>query len=286
MKVAVIGADGQLGLDIVAALNDHDLLLLEYPKFDIRDQAQVTSLITNNRPDWVINAAAMTHVDRCETDATEAFAVNTLGARYAARACGTIDAKLLYISTDYVFDGRKLSPYIESDPPAPLNVYGLSKLAGEYASRSECSRHYIVRTCGLYGLNPCWGKGTNFVDKMLELAETQDSLQVVGDEVLTPTFTEDLAAQIRAFLVKPPPPGIYHATNGGGCSWFQFAEAIFSLAGVDITLTETTARAWNAPAQRPAYSVLDNKALKDNKLDTFPDWRDALRRYIEKRRKS
>ena len=286
MKVAVIGADGQLGLDIVAALNDHDLLLLEYPKFDIRDQTQVTSLITNNRPDWVINAAALTHVDKCETDDTEAFAVNALGARYAAQACGAIDAKLIYISTDYVFDGRKLSPYIESDPPAPLNVYGLSKLAGEYASRSECSRHYILRTCGLYGLNPCWGKGTNFVDKMLELAETQDSLQVVGDEVLTPTFTEDLAAQIRTFLVKPPPPGIYHATNDGGCSWFQFAEEIFSLAGVDITLTEATARAWNAPARRPAYSVLENKALKDNSLDTFSDWRDALRRYLEKRRKS
>lgn len=286
MKVAVIGADGQLGLDIVAALNDHDLLPLEYPKFDIRDQNQVTSLITNNRPDWVINAAAMTHVDNCETDDTEAFAVNALGARYAAQACGAIDARLLYISTDYVFEGRKLSPYIESDPPAPLNVYGLSKLAGEYASRSECSHHYILRTCGLYGLNPCWGKGTNFVDKMLELAETRDSLQVVGDEVLTPTFTEDLAAQIRTFLVTPPPPGIYHATNNGGCSWFQFAEAIFSLTGVDITLTETTAKAWNAPARRPAYSVLENKALKDNNLDTFPDWRDALRRYLEKRRKS
>ena len=285
MKVAVIGADGQLGLDIVAALNDHDLLLLEYPKFDIRDQTQVTNLINNNRPDWVINVAAMTHVDRCETDDTEAFAVNALGARYAAQACGAIDAKLIYISTDYVFDGHKLSPYIESDSPAPLNVYGLSKLAGEYASRSECSRHYILRTCGLYGLNPCWGKGTNFVDKMLELAETRDSLQVVGDEVLTPTFTEDLAAQIRTFIVKPPPPGIYHATNGGGCSWFQFAEEIFSLAGVDITLKETTARAWNAPARRPAYSVLENKALRDNNLDTFPGWRDALRRYLEKRRK-
>jgi dTDP-4-dehydrorhamnose reductase len=184
-----------------------------------------------------------------------------------------------------VFDGRKLSPYIESDPPAPLNVYGLSKLAGEYASRAACSRPYILRTCGLYGLNPCWGKGTNFVDKMLELAASRDRLQVVGDEVLTPTFTEDLAAQILAVTDNPPPPGIYHATNDGYCSWYEFAAEIFSITGVEITLEEISSAAWNAPARRPAYSVLENKALRDNDLDQFPDWRDALRRYLKKRRK-
>jgi dTDP-4-dehydrorhamnose reductase len=283
MRIAVIGADGQLGTDVVAALNSHDLLPLAYPDFDIRSRSQVGQVIADYGPDWVINSAAMTHVDNCETDDAEAFAVNALGARYTAEAAEKAGAGLIYISTDYVFDGRTLSPYIESDPPAPLNIYGLSKLAGEYTSRAACRRHYIVRTCGLYGLNPCWGKGTNFVDKMLELAASRDRLQVVSDEVLTPTFTEDLASQLSAIIENPPPAGIYHATNSGGCSWFQFAAEIFSLAGVDIKLEETTAQAWNAPARRPAYSVLENKALKDNKLDVFPDWQDALRRYLEKR---
>ena len=285
MKIAVTGADGQLGVDIVAALKKSDLLPLTYPDFDIRDRSRAGRAIVDFAPDWVINSAAMTHVDNCELDDAAAFAVNTLGARYAAEAAEKSGAALIYLSTDYVFDGRKLSPYIESDPPAPLNVYGLSKLSGEYASRAACSRTYILRTCGLYGLSPCWGKGTNFVDKMLKLAADRKRIQVVGDEVLTPTFTEDVAAQILALIESPPAPDIYHATNDGYCSWYEFAGEIFSIAGLDIALEEISAKTWNAQARRPAYSVLENKALKDNGLDVFPHWRDALRRYLGKRRK-
>ncbi|MFH1755384.1 MAG: dTDP-4-dehydrorhamnose reductase, partial [Candidatus Latescibacterota bacterium] len=226
------------------------------------------------------------HVDRCEEEDASAFAVNALGARYVAEAAEKLGARLIFISTDYVFDGDKKQPYIETDAPAPVNVYGLSKLAGEFFTRYCCTRHYILRTSGLYGLNTCWGKGTNFVDTMLELGQKNHTLPVVEDEVLTPTFTEDLAHQIRGFIEAPPVAGIYHATNEGECSWFEFASEIFSKAGIDMHLTRTTAAAWKAAARRPSYSVLENKALKDAGINTFPHWRDALARYLAKRRRA
>ncbi len=284
MKVAVIGADGQLGMDIITSLQHHDLIPLTYPTIDITDRALIKTVLEDHRPEWVINTAAVTHVDRCEEEDLQAFEVNAIGARYTAEACEAVQARLILISTDYVFDGKKKKPYIETDPTGPLNVYGVSKLAGEYFTRFGCSRHYIFRTCGLYGLNPCWGKGMNFVDKMIKLAGERKILEVVGDEVLTPTFTEDLSSQIRVLIEAEPPFGIYHATNNGECSWFEFASEIFSIAGIKTQLKETTSEAWNAPAARPAYSVLENKGLKDHQLDILPHWRDALTRYLEKRR--
>jgi dTDP-4-dehydrorhamnose reductase len=283
MKVAVIGADGQLGMDILESLQHLDPIPLTYPSVDISKRKQIQSILGEHQPDWIINSAAWTHVDRCEEEDASAFEVNALGARYVAEASESMQAKLIYISTDYVFDGEKKQPYIESDPPAPLNVYGLSKLAGEHFTRYSCSHHYILRTSGLYGLNTCWGKGTNFVDKMIELGGKNESLKVVEDEVLTPTFTEDLAEQIRTLIETPPPVGIYHATNEGECSWFDFACEIFSLAGIKVEVQKTSAAEWSAPARRPAYSVLENQALKQAGLNKFPHWTDALARFLEKR---
>lgn len=283
MKIAVIGADGQLGMDIIESLQDLDPIPLTYPSVDITKRKSILSVLREHQPDWIINSAAWTHVDRCEDEDASAFEVNALGARNVADAAEELRASLIYISTDYVFDGRKEQPYIESDPPAPLNVYGVSKLAGEYFTRYCCSQYYILRTSGLYGLNTCWGKGTNFVDKMLDLGRKNESLKVVEDEVLTPTFTEDLAKQIRILIESPPPGGIYHATNEGECSWFDFASEIFSLSGIDVRMDRTSAAEWKAPARRPAYSVLENRALKQAGINVFPHWRDALARFLAKR---
>ncbi len=283
MKIAVIGADGQLGMDIIESLQNLDPIPLTYPSVDITKRKSILSVLREHQPDWIINSAAWTHVDRCEDEDASAFGVNALGARYVADAAEELRASLIYISTDYVFDGRKEQPYIETDPPAPLNVYGVSKLAGEYFTRYCCSQYYILRTSGLYGLNTCWGKGTNFVDKMLDLGRKNESLKVVEDEVLTPTFTEDLAKQIRILIESPPPVGIYHATNEGECSWFDFASEIFSLSGIDVRMERTSAAEWKAPARRPAYSVLENRALKQAGINVFPHWRDALARFLAKR---
>jgi dTDP-4-dehydrorhamnose reductase len=283
MKIAVIGADGQLGMDILESLQHLDPIALTYPSADITKRKDIQSILGEHQPDWIINSAAWTHVDRCEEEDTSAFAVNALGARYVAEAAETLRANLIYISTDYVFDGRKKQPYIETDPPAPINVYGVSKLAGEYFTSYCCSQYYILRTSGLYGMNTCWGKGANFVDRMLERGRKNEPLKVVDDEVLTPTFTEDLAKQIRILIESPPAVGIYHATNEGECSWFEFTKEIFALSRIDVKLTSTSAAEWKAPARRPAYSVLENKALKQAGLNTFPHWRDALSRFLAKR---
>jgi dTDP-4-dehydrorhamnose reductase len=209
--------------------------------------------------------------------------VNALGARHIAGACRAIGARLIQISTDYVFDGEKKTPYTEDDPPNPLNVYGKTKLAGERYAAGAASGCIVVRTSGLYGVHQCLGKGRNFVDTMLSLAADRDVLRIVDDEILTPTFAEDLARQIRVLIDADANDGIYHATNSGECSWFDFARRIFDLSGVEIRTEPTSAAQWNAPAKRPGYSVLDNSRLRAAGLDIMPRWEDALKRYIENR---
>ncbi|MEJ2722151.1 MAG: dTDP-4-dehydrorhamnose reductase, partial [bacterium] len=206
--------------------------------------------------------------------------VNAAGAMHVAESCRNTGARLIQISTDYVFDGRKRTPYLEDDTPRPLNVYGMTKLAGERYARRGIPECYIVRTSGLYGLHPCWGKRRSFVDTMLSLAAERKSIRVVDDEILTPTFTEDLAAQIRKLIESGPPAGIYHATNSGECSWHDFARSIFETSGIEIRLERITAAEWNARARRPAYSVLENNRLKSMGLDVMPPWEDALGRYL------
>ena len=272
-----------MGRDLELALGDWSVIGMRYEDVDVADAEAVNEAVAAAAPAWVINAAAMTHVDHCETDERLAFEVNALGARYVARAAGATGARLIHISTDYVFDGAKGAPYVESDPPRPLNVYGATKLAGEWFAADACPHHYIVRTSGLYGTHECWGKGTNFVETMLRLSRDHTHLRIVRDEVLTPTFTEDLAAQVRRLIEAEPNPGIYHATNEGQCSWLDFATEIFRLAGKPIALEGITSSQWGAPARRPANSVLENAALKTADINVFSDWSDALARYLSKR---
>jgi len=283
MKVAIFGISGQLGSDVAAALASHEIIPVDHDRADIRDERAVTDAVKAANPVWVVNCAAMTHVEGCERDALAAFEANALGARNISRAATDSGARLLQISTDYVFDGARETPYAEADLPRPLNVYGASKLSGEWAVRSD-PRHVVLRTSGLYGFHACRGKGTNFVETMLKRASSGAPTRVVNDEVLTPTFSIDLAAQIRSMIETGVPGGVYHATNAGSCSWYEFAREIFRIAGANPAPDPVSAAEWNSPVRRPRYSVLEHRALAALHLDTMPDWRDALARYFTGRK--
>lgn len=284
MKVAIFGVGGQLGRAVAALLaTRHEVVAIDHDRADIRHAEAVLELVRAARPDCVINAAAMTHVDRCENEPVAAFEVNALGARNIARAAASANARLVHISTDYVFDGKKPSPYVEDDVPGPINAYGVSKLAGEYFVRAECAAHAIVRTSGLYGWYVCRGKGASFAETVLARARQGQALRIVSDERLTPTFTEDLAAQIRVLVERDVPSGVYHATNAGACSWFEFASELLRIAGVQTSLEAIPASEWKSPTRRPKNSVLENRALAGLGFDVMPDWRDALARYFAAR---
>lgn len=283
MKIAIFGVSGQLGRDVATALASHRIDGVDHARADVRNADDVARLVEALAPDWVVNCAAMTNVDGCEHDPLAAFEANALGPRNLARACATRDARFLHISTDYVFDGARGTAYAETDLPRPINAYGISKLAGEHFARYECARTAIVRTSGLYGVHMCRGKGSNFVETMLARAAAGGPLRVVADERLTPTFTADLALQIRAMVEADVPAGVYHATSGGDCSWHEFTVELMRLAGVRVTVEPMRASQWESPTRRPANSVLENRALRALGLDAMPDWRDALSRYVAMR---
>jgi len=289
MKIAVIGACGQLGRDICQAFSQKgdeviklDLLEEEPYKIDIADGPLIQETLDRFAPlDLVVNTAAFHNVEACESDPVKAFQVNAIGSLHLARAVNRIGAPILHISTDYVFDGKKGEPYLESDRPVPLSVYGNTKLAGEHFIEANADKYFILRVSGIYGKNPCLAKGgLNFIDLMLKLAKERDEVRVVDDEVLTPTFTEDIAGQIVHLAHDKPAFGLYHATAEGACSWYEFARAIFSLAGCPVTLNKARPGEFAAKVKRPKYSVLENKCLKDQGLNIMPPWQDGLRRYL------
>jgi dTDP-4-dehydrorhamnose reductase len=289
MNVMLFGANGQLGSDLRDALTGHTLIAaarapLNDPRHlgiqvDLADIDATRRVLETHRPQVVINCAAFHRVDDIETDAAMALKINALAAQQVARACRDIDCALLHVSTDYVFDGTKRSPYVEGDLPNPLSAYGASKLAGELLIRAAWPKHYIVRTCGLYGAAGASGKGGNFVNTMLRLAREGKPVRVVADQTCTPTATRDLAAQIAA-LIETGAYGTYHITNQGGCTWHEFASAIFELAGFELRPQAISSAEYNAPATRPPYSVLENAALQRLGIDRMPHWRDALSAYI------
>jgi len=255
---------------------------LAHEDMDIGDDAAVGRVLEELRPRIVVNTAAFHNVPACETDAERAYALNAVAPRRLARVCKAVGARLVHVSTDYVFDGAKQAPYVETDRTMPLNVYGTSKLAGEHEVLAADGNHQVVRSSGLYGLRPCRAKGGNFIDTMYRVASQQPEVRVVNDEVLTPTFTADLAAQIRT-LALDGPPGLYHATNQGSCSWYEFARAIFDLGSLATPLRPTSVKDFAAPVRRPFYSVLENAALAAAGLDRMRHWRDALGDYMRRR---
>lgn len=288
MKVAIIGANGQLGSDLVKVFKDEEALSLTHSDIEITNPRQTDSVLSPIKPDVIINTAAFHRVEDCETEYARAFEVNAIGAANLARTSEELGAVLVHISTDYVFDGKKREPYLEDDTPNPLNTYGLTKLAGEYYVRNLCSRHYVVRTSGLYGLARCRAKGGNFIDTILQLARERPELKVVGDQVLVPTYTRDLAHKIKELIIKDYNNhyGIYHMANSGQCSWYEFAVRVFELEGVDgVNLKKVTTEEFRSKVMRPGYSVLGSKALKSLGIEPLRPWQEALEDYMTQRRR-
>jgi dTDP-4-dehydrorhamnose reductase len=284
VKYAVLGAAGQLGRDLCPRLAG-EVVALTRERAELTRPETLRATLGEMRPDMVVNCAAYNFVDRAESEPEAAFAVNAWGVRRLALVCRDIGCTLVHFSTDYVFglDETRRTPYRESDAPGPVSVYGLSKLAGEYLVRSLCPRHVVIRTCGLYGVWGSGGKGGNFVETMLGLAGQGKPLRVVADQVCTPSYTADVATATAA-LLQTGRSGLYHLTNGGACSWHEFAAAIFDVAGVKANLTPIASADYGAAARRPAYSVLAGEAHAALGLSPLRPWRDALAAYLEERR--
>jgi len=275
--ILVVGAKGMLGQDLLKVLPG-EVRGVDIDEIDITSSESVRKVLLTLKPRVVINSAAFTDVDGCETKRDMAMAVNGTGVRHLAEVSAQIGARLVQLSTDYVFDGSKQSPWLEDDPTGPLSVYGASKLAGEENARLNPD-HLVVRTQWLYGIH-----GKNFVETMLRLATEKQELAVVDDQIGSPTWTMDLSRAIRALLEKGC-RGTYHAANAGFCSWNEFARAIFAEAGLSVTVNLMSTAELGRPAPRPLYSVLDcSKLTRDAGFQPQP-WREALRQYLELRGK-
>ena len=288
MKVAVIGANGQLGSDLVAAFsgNGDAVRGLTHSEVEVSDLQSVSQALKDFQPQVIVNTAAMHHVENCESEPEKAFAVNALGPRNLAIVARDLGAVLMHVSTDYVFDGGKGSPYVEEDNPRPLNAYGITKLAGEHFVRATTEKHFVIRTSGLYGKSPCRAKGgLNFIELMLKLAKERGEVRVVDSEVVTPTSTAELAQQMVQ-LSRSDCYGLYHATAEGSCSWYEFAREIFTVTDTAVRLKVAAPGEFPAKVARPKYSVLENRALKSRGLNMFRPWQDALHKYLGNRLKS
>lgn len=284
MNIVVIGANGQLGSDLVSVLRGGEIIPLTHNDVEISDFNSISRMFEEYRPQIVINTTAFHNVPECEKDDLRAFAVNALGPKFLAQNCVKNDATLLHISTDYVFDGKKNSPYLEDDLPNPLNVYGISKLTGEYYIKSVVGKYFIVRTAGLYGIHKCRAKGGNFIDSILNLSREGKEIKVVGDQYSTPTYTLDLANQINE-LIKTDSYGLFHITNEGSCSWYEFAKAVFEFLNIKADLKEISQKEFYSTVRRPDYSVLENSRLKILGMNKMRHWKDALGDYLLERKK-
>ncbi len=273
MRIVITGAQGQLGTDLQQVLQGHQLTLLDLPSFDLTQQ-DCDRVIVEAAPEVVIHAGAHTDVDGAERNPALALAVNAEGTERVAHAAARVGARLIYISTDYVFDGRGTRPYLETDPTNPVSAYGESKRAGEQRALAVCESTLVVRTAWLYGLH-----GRNFVKTMLQLASERPCLKVVADQRGCPTFAGDLAGMIEK-LVTHPAQGVLHVTNAGDCTWHEFATEIVRLAGSCIPVEAITTADMPRPAKRPAYSVLSADRL--HRLGfSMPSWQDALQRFMK-----
>jgi dTDP-4-dehydrorhamnose reductase len=276
MRVTVFGATGLLGKALVREWTDDDVSGLGSRDADIRDPKQISNVIQRTQPNWIVLAAAYTDVDGCEGNPEHAFDVNCRGALNVAKAAKQFASRLLFLSTDYVFDGAKNRPYETNDPRAPLNVYGRSKAEAEVQISEVLPECCILRTSWLFG-----NDGKCFPDTILKLAASRPAIDVVDDQRGSPTFTVDLARTIIQ-LCRSDAEGIVHATNRGDCSWFEFAREIVADVRLNSMVRPTTSEQFVRPAQRPKYSVLSSKSLQKQAIE-MPHWQDALRRYLLQR---
>jgi len=271
-KILVTGASGMLGQDLCPMLEDcgYEVIETDIDNMDITDELETMRVISDVKPEFVIHCAAYTNVDKAEEDIKTAEIINAKGTENVAKACKSNNATMIYISTDYVFDGESTTPYKPDDTTCPINNYGLSKCKGEEAVKKYCPKHYIARTSWLYGHH-----GPNFVETMISLANKPE-IKVVDDQIGCPTWTVDLSEAIISIIEEAPEFGIYHTCGGGYTSWYGFAKEIYKYTNVDVNITPCTTNEFPRPAKRPSYSVMDNNGLLRN-------WKLALQEYIELR---
>ncbi|KGM45904.1 dTDP-4-dehydrorhamnose reductase [Neobacillus niacini] len=277
MRVVVTGAAGQLGKDVLLELNrkNHQAYGLDRQQLDITIEEDVMAYISEVKPDVILHCAAYTNVDAAEENEDAAYAVNAAGTEYLAKAAKLNGAKMLYVSTDYVFDGSANEPYEVDEPTKPLGAYGRTKLAGEQLLQKHLNEFFIVRTAWVFGIH-----GNNFVKTMLRLGKERGEVGVVHDQVGSPTYTVDLA-QFMVELMETDKYGVYHATNSGICSWYEFAVEIFNQADLNVKVNPLTSDQFPRPAARPKYSVLSKRRIDQEGLNPLRDWKEALAAYLE-----
>lgn len=277
MKILVTGVKGQLGYDVVNELEKRGIeaVGVDIEEMDITDAASVSSVIHREMPDAVIHCAAYTAVDAAEENEALCRRVNADGTRNIAQVCKELDCKMIYISTDYVFGGQGERPWEPEDDRDPQSVYGQTKYEGELAVQELLDKYFIVRIAWVFGVN-----GKNFVKTMLKLSENHDTITVVNDQFGSPTYTYDLA-RLLVDMVLTEKYGVYHATNEGICSWYDFACAIFEEAGINMTVKPVSTAEYGAKASRPANSRMSKEKLTENGFERLPTWQDALKRYLE-----
>jgi len=279
MRIAVIGAKGQLGSALCRCF-DSDAVPLSRSELDLTDPDGIFEILKKIDCEIVINAAAYNEVDNAEAEPEKAFAVNSLGPRFLAEYCRRNDKTLLHISTDYVFgmESTRKKPYTESEAPGPQSVYANSKLSGEYFVRDLCKKHFVIRTCGLYGKLRD-ESNRNFVETMLRLSKNRDELSVVNDQHCTPTYVENLVAVIER-LLETDCYGLFHATNSGSTTWYELASYLFRVCGIKSKLKPISTQDYRATAKRPAYSILDCGKLERETGMTLSPWQTALEEYL------
>ncbi|MEZ6141096.1 MAG: dTDP-4-dehydrorhamnose reductase [Zavarzinella sp.] len=281
MRAIIVGGNGQLGQEFSQLLLDQ-AVVANRSSIDLQSMPSIEAFLDAHQPTVVLNCAAYNFVDRAESEADAAFATNAHAVHHLAKACQQRGIKFVHFSTDHVFggDSQRSIPYCEGDLPAPVSVYGCSKLAGEHLALATCPSALIIRTCGLYSYLGSGGKGNNFVLTMLRLAERK-TLKVIDDQICSPTFAGDLAAKTLELLAVHA-QGVFHITNQGGCSWWEFAKTIFEYANLDVEVQKIRTAEYGQPARRPAYSVLSSERLDTWGIAPLPTWRDAVRQFLKK----
>ena len=277
MKIVVTGVNGQLGYDVVKELNKrkyNDVIGIDVNDLDITDENSVKQFMQHNKPNVIVHCAAYTAVDSAEDNKEICYDVNVNGTKYLVESAKELDAKFVYISTDYVFSGDKDSEYFVEDIPNPKSVYGETKYLGEVEALKH-NKHFIVRISWVFGKN-----GNNFIKTMLRLGKEKNELNIVSDQVGSPTYTHDLSKLI-VDMIETDKYGIYQATNEGVCSWYEFAQKIFEFSNVEISLTPISTEQYPTKAKRPRNSVMSKKNLVDNGFELLPSWQDALKRYLK-----
>ncbi|MCM8799527.1 MAG: dTDP-4-dehydrorhamnose reductase [Candidatus Omnitrophica bacterium] len=283
MRIVIIGANGQLGSDLSIALSKYKPICLTHKDVEVADFRIVNKIFRKYRPEILINTAAFHNVALCEKEPLKAFMVNAVGVKYLAENCLYYKTVLVHFSTDYIFDGKKKRPYIEEDYPSPLNVYGISKLAGEYFIQYILKKYFIIRTSAMFGVHLCRAKGGNFIDTMLRLYKEKKEIKVVKDEITSPTYSLDLAKQVKE-LITTSHYGIFHISGHGFCSWYDFAKTIFKFLNIKVKIEPVEAKKFCPEVRRPPFSALENKHLKILGLDRMRPWQEALKDYLKKKK--